>query len=73
MRLKAKELIKVLLSRKGVTQKELVEMLNEHIDKPYSYGGFTQKIYRETMSYDEISLIADLLGFDIEFIDREQH
>lgn len=72
MKLKAKEIIKVLLTRKGVSQKELVNLLNEHRKKPYSYGGFTQKIYRETLTYDEVALIADLLGFDIEFVDRKQ-
>ena len=67
MRLSAKEIIKVLLNREKVLQKDLVNLLTEKTGKKYTSGSLSQKISRKTISYDEVSLIADILGYDIEF------
>ena len=72
MKLNAHELVKLLLSKKGLKQKELAQMLSQKLDKPYSLGSLSQKLCRGTISYNEVALIADLLGFDIEFVDRKQ-
>lgn len=71
MKLKAKELIKVLLSEQKVQQKELAQMLTEKSDKEYSASGLSHKIGRGTISYDEVLLIADILGYEIN-ITRKQ-
>lgn len=70
MKLNAREIVKVLLYKESVKQKDLVQMLNEKSDKPYTPGGLSRKLGRGTISYNEVALIADLLGYDIEFKKR---
>ncbi len=62
MKLKAQELIKVLLSEQKVQQKQ---MLSEKSNKDYTPSGLSHKIGRGTISYDEVLLIADILGYEI--------
>lgn len=72
MKFNAKEIVKILLYKKCTKQKDLVQKLSEKTGKQYTPGGLSRKLGRGTISYNEVALIADLLGFDIEFIDREQ-
>ncbi len=70
MKLNAREIVKVLLTRECVRQKELVEMLKEKTGEKYTSDGLSHKLSRGTISYNEVQLIADLLGYDIEFKKR---
>lgn len=63
--MKAKELIKVLLSEQKVQQKELAQLMTEQSNKEYTPSGLSHKIGRGTISYDEVLLIADILGYEI--------
>ena len=71
MKLNAKEIIKLLLSKENITQKELTEILTEKTNKKYTQDGFSRKINRGTISYNEVIMIADILGYDIELKPRE--
>lgn len=71
MRLKAKEIIKVLLSRKHIKQKDLAENLTQQTGKKYTQGSLSQKISRGTISYDEVALIAEIAGYDINFVEKQ--
>ena len=71
MKLKARELIKVLLSQECVKQKEIVEELNKISSEKYTPSGLSHKIGRGTITYDEVVLIADILGYDVKVIKRE--
>ena len=66
MILKAKELIKILLDREKVKQKELAEILTKNSNKKYTPGSLSQKINRGTISYNEVVMIADILGYEIK-------
>ena len=70
MRLKAKEQIKVLLSQEGIKQKDLADTLTQKTGKKYTQGSLSQKIGRGTISYNEVMLIADILGYDINIEKR---
>ncbi len=65
MELKAKEIIKLLLSRQLVKQKDLADMLTKQTGKKYTAGSLSQKISRGTISYDEVALIINILGYKI--------
>ena len=67
MKLIAREIIKIFLSRTGVKQKDLAVMLSECIGKKYTPGSLSQKINRGTITYNEVIEIADLLGYEIKF------
>ena len=71
MRLKAKEIIKILLSRGHVKQKDLANVLSERTGKKYTQGSLSQKISRGSVSYDEVALIADILGYEINFTEKQ--
>lgn len=70
MKLNAREIVKVLLTRECLRQKELVEILREKTGKKYTQDGLSHKLSRGTISYNEVQLIADILGYDIEFKKR---
>ena len=71
MKLNAKEIIKLLLTKENITQKELTSILTEKTDKKYTQDGFSREINRGTISYNEVVMIADILGYDIELKQRD--
>lgn len=67
MKLNAKELVKLLLTKESLTQKELVQLLNEKTEKKYTQDGLSRKLSKGTITFNEITLIADILGYEISF------
>lgn len=65
MNMSAKELIKFLLTREGITQLKLTQLLTERLGKKITPDGFSRKLSRATISYDEVVKIADILGYCI--------
>ena len=72
MKLNAKELIKLLIEKEKLTQKELVQILTEKTAKKYTPDGFSRKINRGTISYNEVVMIVDILGYNITFERKEK-
>jgi len=72
MKLNAKETVKVLLSREYFKQKDLAPMLAERFKKPYTPNGLSQKLRRGTITFDEVQEIADILGYDVQMVKRNQ-
>jgi len=66
MKLSSKELIKLLLAKENITQKELVRQICEFTGENYTPDAFSHKLNRGTMSYDEAIMIADILGYELE-------
>ena len=66
LKLQAKELIKLLLSIERVKQKDLVKMLSDKTGKEYTPDGLAHKIGRGSITYNEVLLITDILGYDIK-------
>lgn len=71
MKLSAKELIKLLLTKEQLTQKELATLLDEKTGKNYSQSGLSRKLNRGTIAFNEVVEIADLLGYEIS-IERKK-
>lgn len=57
--------IKQLMQEKGVSVKELAEMLE------INSQSMSNKLYRDSFSYNEVVKIADLLGCDVKLIMRD--
>lgn len=70
MKLFVKEQIKTLLAQEGLKIKELAFIIEEKTGKKCSANSLSQKLSRETLTYNETIVIADLLGYDIAFIKR---
>ena len=67
MKLQVREQIKTLLAQENVKLKELAQLMTEKTGKKYTYGSLHNKLSRGTISYNEVLLIADLLGFKLTF------
>ncbi len=61
--------IKNLTNDRDITLKELAFRIGEIEGKNYSLASLSQKLRNETISYKEVKLIAQILGYKIVFID----
>lgn len=61
--------IKNLANDRDMTLKCLAAKLGEIENKNYSLASLSQKLRKETISYREVKLIAQILGYKISFID----
>lgn len=68
MRLKVREQIKTLLSQENTTQKDLARILTEKTNKKYTQTSLAQKLSRGSLTYNEVMTIAEILGYDVQFI-----
>ena len=71
MILYAKELIQLLLTKEGITQKELAGILSEKTGNNIAPSGLSRKMTQGTITYNDVVLIADILGYDIVAQRRE--
>ncbi len=65
--------IKMLLIGTTITQTQLAKLLGERLNKEYSFNNFHSKLSRKTIRYEEIKIIADILGYEIKFVKKEPH
>lgn len=56
------EQVKVILKRKGMTIKELAELVEEHTGKPMSRQNMTQRLGRDNFQEQDMRMIAEILG-----------
>ena len=56
------EQVKIILSRKGMTIKELAEMVEQHTGKPMSRQNMTQRLGRDNFQEQDMRMIAEILG-----------
>ncbi len=72
MSMKVREQIKSLLASKNVSMKDLCIMLSKEYGKEYSLSNFSGKLKRGSITYNEVLLIAEILGYKITFVDTEE-
>lgn len=63
------ELKKVMLDV-NVNLTELAANLSKKLNKPYSMQNLSNKLRNETITFREMLIIADILGYDIKFIPK---
>lgn len=63
--------IKNLTNDRDMTLKQLAQKIGEIQNKEYSLASLSQKLRNETISYKEVKLIAQILGYKIKFIDMK--
>lgn len=56
------EQVKIILSRKGMTIKELAELIEEHTGKKMSRQNLTQRLSRDNFQEQDMRMIAEILG-----------
>lgn len=60
------EQVKIILSRKGMTIKQLAELVEHHTGKPMSRQNMTQRLGRDNFQEKDMRLIAEILGCKFE-------
>ncbi len=62
--------IKLLASLRGLTLTYVTQELSKRFGKPYSLPNLSKKLKRGTISHEEVRLIADILGYDVKFVEK---
>lgn len=67
------EQVKIILGRKGMTIKELAELVEQHTGKPMSRQNMTQRLGRDNFQEQDMRLIAEILGckFQLSIMELE--
>ena len=65
-----KEQIKIALVKRNMTLTELHKQLCEKFGKTDKVQNLSSKINRNTLKYSEVQEIADILDYEIEWIDK---
>lgn len=67
MIIRAKEQIKSLIALKGINLTGLAQMLTQKTGKKYTLDSLSKKLNRGTIPYNEVMMIADILGFKVSY------
>ncbi|MFA7657920.1 MAG: hypothetical protein WCY19_00640 [Candidatus Gastranaerophilaceae bacterium] len=62
--------IKTLLAQKCVTITKLAELMTEKTGEKYTFQRISHRLRLEKLSLKEAYIIADILGFKLEFIEK---
>ncbi|MDD3435701.1 MAG: hypothetical protein PHC64_00960 [Candidatus Gastranaerophilales bacterium] len=62
--------IKLLVASRGLTLKHVAQELGKILGKTYSLPNLSKKLNKGTISHEEVRLIADILGYDVKFIEK---
>lgn len=71
MKLQIKEQIKTLLAQEGVKLKELAAMMSEKTGRKCAADSLSHKLRRGSLTYNETLLIAEILGYRIDFVKED--
>lgn len=66
-----REKIKSILALKCVTITKLAELMTEKTGKKYTFQSISHKLRLNRLTLAEAYVIADILGYDIEFVERK--
>lgn len=67
-----REKIKSILALKCVTITKLAELMTEKTGKKYTFQSISHKLRLNRLTLAEAYDIADILGYDIEFVERKK-
>ena len=65
-----KSKLKAFITLNDLYIKDLAVMMTEKCGKKYTPDGLAGKIRRETLTFKEAELLADLLGYNLEFVKK---
>ena len=63
--------LKSLIAQNGTTLKHVCAVLTERTGKSVIGNNITNKIRRNTIKFEEVEQILDVLGYHIEFVRNE--
>ena len=69
---RVKKQLKQLLLEEDLKIKDIIPLLSDKIGKQYVYDSFIHRLGRASITYEEMIDIADVLGYDIQFVKRTE-
>ena len=70
MNLNANELIKLLLTKKQITQSELAVLLSKKTGKTCAQPSLSRKLTKGTITFNEVMTIMDILGYGFDLKEK---
>ena len=70
MAIKTKDRIKAFIALNGMYIKDLAVLMSEKSGKNYTEDSLGGKIRRESLTFKEAELLADVLGYKLDFIKK---
>jgi hypothetical protein len=67
-----REQVKMMLLLRDVSLSKVVRKLNKEYGDSDSQSNLSRKLIKNTIRYDEVKKIADILGFNINFQEKEE-
>lgn len=67
MRNNLRDEIKILLLKSHITMTELASKISETLNKQITQSNLSRKLGNESLRYDELMAILDVLGYDFEY------
>jgi len=65
--LDVKNEIKSLIAKRGMTLKQVCEIMSEKTGQTYSGNNITNKLRRNTIKFSEVQMIFEILGYKLEY------
>ncbi|MCM1339952.1 MAG: hypothetical protein NC191_09805, partial [Muribaculaceae bacterium] len=60
-----KQQLKHLLLLNDITMTQLCKKMSERLNKPYTIHNISGKLNRDTIKYNEIKMLYDILGYEL--------
>ena len=67
----SKNELKILIMKEALTVQKLADMLTEKTGKQHTQRSLQNKIFLSSLNYDEMETIADLLGYEIKIVKKQ--
>lgn len=61
--------LKEMLYQKGLNLKFVAQELEKKLDKPYSLANLSNKLRKETITYREMKIIAEIINCQLKLTD----
>lgn len=66
----SKNELKILIMKEALTVQKLAQMLTEKTGKHYTQRSLQNKIFLSSLNFDEMEIIADMLGYEIKIVKK---
>lgn len=68
----SKNELKILIMKEALTVQKLAELLSKKTGKRYTQRSLQNKIFLSSLNYDEMEIIANMLGYDIKIVKKQK-
>lgn len=69
--MECRRILKLLTINEGTSITKVLEKLESVRDKRYPRNSFSTRLKNGTVSFDEMSDIATILGYEIQFVNKD--